>query len=168
MLCMFHCVFAIGVLAYRVFESLRNIEIKPLVVEASGLAIVLLLLVAIAATPSAHTVGAKIPLWGLLFGTLCVWQALVPGRIARSRPLVFLGERSYSIYLWACIIFPLFSATRLNPLLSYPRFLIVLFPAFMALALVGRNRYAHQLILWTSLLLLALFTIRFANWFWVA
>jgi hypothetical protein len=38
----------------------------------------------------------------------------------------------------------------------------------MVLALLGRNRYAHQLITWVSLLLLALFTIRFANWFWVA
>lgn len=75
---------------------------------------------------------------------------------------------SYTLYLWAGILLPLFSATPRNPLLSYPRFLIVLFPAFMVLALVGRNRYAHQLITWTSLLLLALFTIRFANWFWVA
>ena len=75
---------------------------------------------------------------------------------------------SYSIYLWAGILFPLFSATPQNPLLSYPRFLIVLFPAFIALALMGRNRYAHQIITWTSLLLLALYTIRFANWYWVA
>ncbi|MFL5732564.1 MAG: mannosyltransferase family protein [Chloroflexia bacterium] len=75
---------------------------------------------------------------------------------------------SYSLYLWAGIIFPLFSATPHNPLLSYPRFLAVLFPAFIVLALIGRNRYAHQIILWTSLLLLGLYTIRFANWYWVA
>ncbi len=75
---------------------------------------------------------------------------------------------SYNIYLWAGIIFSLFSAAPRNPLLSYPRFLIVLFPAFIALALVGRNRYAHQIITWVSLLLLALYTIRFANWYWVA
>ena len=75
---------------------------------------------------------------------------------------------SYSLYLWAGILFPLFSATPRNPLLSYPRFLIVLFPAFIVLALVGRNRYAHHIIIWVSLLLLALYTIRFANWYWVA
>jgi hypothetical protein len=75
---------------------------------------------------------------------------------------------SYSIFLWAGIIFPLFSATPHNPLLSYPRFVILLFPAFIVLALLGRNRYAHQIILWASVLLLALFTIRFVNWFWVA
>lgn len=75
---------------------------------------------------------------------------------------------SYSIYLWAGIIFPLFSATPYNPLLSYPRFLAVLFPAFIVLALVGRNRYTNQIITWASLLLLALYTIRFVNWYWVA
>lgn len=75
---------------------------------------------------------------------------------------------SYTIYLWAGILFPLFSATPYNPLLSYPRFLLVLFPAFMVLALLGRNRYAHQIILWLSLLLLGLYTIRFVNWYWVA
>lgn len=75
---------------------------------------------------------------------------------------------SYTIYLWAGILFPLFSATPYNPLLSYPRFLLVLFPAFMVLALLGRNRYAHQLIMWASLLLLGLYTIRFVNWYWVA
>ncbi len=75
---------------------------------------------------------------------------------------------SYSIYLWAGILFSLFLPTPRNPLFAYPRYVIVLFPAFMALALLGRNRYAHQVILWVSILLLALFTIRFANWFWVA
>jgi hypothetical protein len=38
----------------------------------------------------------------------------------------------------------------------------------MVLALLGRNRYANQIISWASLLLLALYTIRFVNWFWVA
>ena len=75
---------------------------------------------------------------------------------------------SYTVYLWAGLLMPLFSGTPRNPLLSYPRFAIVLFPAFMALALLGRNRYAHQIILWVSMLLLALYTVRFANWFWVA
>ncbi|HUP27224.1 MAG TPA: hypothetical protein VM409_02230, partial [Chloroflexia bacterium] len=75
---------------------------------------------------------------------------------------------SYNLFLWPGILLPLFSATTHNPLLSYPRFLIVLFPVFIVLALMGRNRYAHQIITWVSLLLLALFTIRFANWYWVA
>ena len=94
------------------------------------------------------------------------------GSLALAVALGLLAVRwlrpSYSIYLWAGIIFPLFSATPLNPLLSYPRFLAVLFPAFMVLSLIGRNRYANQIITWVSLLLLGLYTIRFVNWYWVA
>lgn len=94
-------------------------------------------------------------------GTLLL--ALVVGALA-----VRWLRPSYSIYLWAGIIFPLFTVTPLNPLLSFPRFFVVLFPAFIVLALIGRNRYAHQLITWVSLLLLGLYTIRFVNWYWVA
>lgn len=75
---------------------------------------------------------------------------------------------SYSIFLWAGIIFPLFSATPNNPLLSYPRFLIVLFPMFIVLALLGRNRYVDQIVTWVGIVLLTFFTIRFVNWYWVA
>jgi hypothetical protein len=38
-------------------------------------------------------------IWGAAFAALCVWQALVPGFVAGSRVLSFLGERSFSIYL---------------------------------------------------------------------
>jgi hypothetical protein len=75
---------------------------------------------------------------------------------------------SYSIYLWAGLLLPLFTPASSVPLLSYPRFLIVLFPMFMVMALAGRNRYIHQIITWLSFLLLALYTIRFVNWYWVA
>ena len=46
--------------------------------------------------------------------------------------------------------------------------MIVLFPMFIVMSLGGRNRYVHQVITWVSVLLLALFTIRFVNWYWVA
>jgi hypothetical protein len=75
---------------------------------------------------------------------------------------------SYNIYLWSGILVPLFTPASAVPLLSYPRFLIVLFPMFIVMALAGRNRYIHQIITWLSFLLLALYTIRFVNWYWVA
>jgi peptidoglycan/LPS O-acetylase OafA/YrhL len=40
-----------------------------------------------------------VPLWSLCFAGLTVWQAAAPGRLLASRPLLFLGDRSYSIYL---------------------------------------------------------------------
>ena len=75
---------------------------------------------------------------------------------------------SYNIYLWSGILLPLFTPASAVPLLSYARFLVVLFPIYMVMSLAGRNRYAHQVITWVSILLLALFTIRFVNWYWVA
>jgi hypothetical protein len=74
----------------------------------------------------------------------------------------------HALYLTLGLLFPLFSATPRNPLLSFPRFVLVLFPAFILLAVAGRRPWLHYLILAVSLLLLALYTIRFTNWFWVA
>jgi hypothetical protein len=74
----------------------------------------------------------------------------------------------HSLYLTLGVLFPLFSGTPHNPLLSFPRFMLVLFPAFIVLAVAGRWRPIHYFIAITSALLLALYLIRFANWYWVA
>ncbi len=74
----------------------------------------------------------------------------------------------HALYLSLGLLFPLFSATPHNPLLSLPRFVLVLFPAFILLARAGRVPWLHYIILAGSFLLLGLYTIRFVNWFWVA
>lgn len=53
-------------------------------------------------------------------------------------------------------------------LLSMPRYVAVLFPAFIALAVWSRREWLDHIIVVASLLLLALFTILFVNWYWVA
>ena len=73
-----------------------------------------------------------------------------------------------ALYLTLGVLFPLISGTPHNPLLSYSRQVIVLFPAFIVLAHAGRRRPVHAVIAIASALLLALFLIRFANWYWVA
>jgi hypothetical protein len=75
---------------------------------------------------------------------------------------------SHALYLTLGLLFPLISATPHNPLLSLPRFVLVLFPAFILLARAGRRPWLAYPLLVTSLLLLALYTLRFVNWFWVA
>lgn len=37
--------------------------------------------------------------WSLPFGVLCLWQALYPSRLLRTRPMQWLADRSFSIYL---------------------------------------------------------------------
>jgi peptidoglycan/LPS O-acetylase OafA/YrhL len=91
--------FAIGILAYHVFDALKQRPVGSPRVGAAGTAVTVGLLMMIVLGPLTYVNGANTPLWGLLFGVLCIWQALAPGRVNGSRAFVYLGERSYSIYL---------------------------------------------------------------------
>ena len=64
---------------------------------------------------------------------------------------------------------PLVSMWPVTPLMSIPRFLAVLFPLFMWLALVCRRRArARPVVLVLLGLGLVAFTARYATWHWVA
>lgn len=76
---------------------------------------------------------------------------------------------AYLIYFALAGLLPLFSPANNEPLLSYPRFALLLFPIFMGLAVLGeRWRVLHYFYLFGSAFLLALLFARFANWYWVA
>jgi hypothetical protein len=53
-----------------------------------------------------------------------------------------------------------------NP--SLPRYVLVLFPGFMVLGSMVKNKALHWAIVYFSTMLLALFTAMFATWRWVA
>jgi hypothetical protein len=55
-----------------------------------------------------------------------------------------------------------------SSLMSMPRFALVLFPMFVILALWGGRSWVNTTIVAFSLPLLGLFTVLFANWYWVA
>ncbi|MGH7737918.1 MAG: mannosyltransferase family protein [Candidatus Tyrphobacter sp.] len=71
---------------------------------------------------------------------------------------------SYVAYMGLSILAPMCTAS----LMSMPRFALVLFPMFAILARWGDRPWANNLIVAFSFPLLALFTILFANWYWVA
>jgi hypothetical protein len=52
--------------------------------------------------------------------------------------------------------------------MSMPRFALVLFPMFVMLALWGGRSWVNSAIVAFSLPLLGLFTVLFADWYWVA
>jgi peptidoglycan/LPS O-acetylase OafA/YrhL len=91
--------FAIGVLAYQIFKAAGQRRVSDSVLSIIGFITTIILLFAAVKIPSSASTGMNTPFWGLLFGALCVWQALVPGACNASGPFVYLGERSYSIYL---------------------------------------------------------------------
>ena len=55
-----------------------------------------------------------------------------------------------------------------QPLMSLPRFLVVLFPVFMWLALVCEERRITAAVAAASAVVLGLFVTQFAGWYWVA
>jgi len=50
------------------------------------------------------------------------------------------------------------------PIAALPRYVLVLFPGFMVLGAMVKNKALHWAIIYASTLLLALFTAMFATW----
>jgi hypothetical protein len=71
---------------------------------------------------------------------------------------------SYIAYMALSILVPMSTSN----LLSMPRFALVLFPMFAILARWGERPWVNNVILAFSLPLLGLFTVLFADWYWVA
>jgi hypothetical protein len=87
---------------------------------------------------------------GLMIGVLIGgWRRLKP---------------SYVAYMGLSILMPLCTSS----LMSMPRFALVLFPMFAILALWGGRPRINNAIVALSLPLLGLFTVLFADWYWVA
>ena len=88
-------------------------------------------------------------------------------------PLVVIALRvlplAYGAYTVVALALPLSFPVAAQPLMSLPRFLVVLFPLSMALAsyLAVRPR-ARVGVLAVSALLMAVFVAQFATWHWVA
>jgi Gpi18-like mannosyltransferase len=91
----------------------------------------------------------------LVFTALMV-AVLVAG-FRRLRP-------SYIAYMALSILVPMSTSS----LMSMPRFALVLFPMFVIFALWGRRPAINNAIVAFSLPLLGLFTVLFADWYWVA
>lgn len=71
-------------------------------------------------------------------------------------------------YLLPPLLFPLFQPGAVHPLMSIPRFGIVLFPLFVVLAILLQRRGPLVAYSVVSGLLLVIFTIQFAHWYWVS
>jgi hypothetical protein len=61
----------------------------------------------------------------------------------------------------------LFSLTS-GDLISMPRFVVPMFPGFIALALIGKNRSADRAILIISIILQGVLALMFVKGYWIA
>ncbi len=73
-------------------------------------------------------------------------------------------KASYVAYMGLSVLMPLCTSS----LMSMPRFALVLFPMFAIMALWGGRPRINNAIVALSLPLLGLFTVLFADWYWVA
>ena len=75
----------------------------------------------------------------------------------------------YGAYACAGLLVPLTTASQLMPLYSMPRFVVVLFPLFVALALLLERRPLLQALVVATFSAAQGFAVaRFALWYWVA
>ncbi len=74
----------------------------------------------------------------------------------------------YGIYVLFSVALPLTVYSDKAPLLSLQRFVIVAFPAFMALATVVRTRRATIVTATILAAALVAYVVRWALWYWVA
>jgi hypothetical protein len=97
----------------------------------------------------------------MLFGTLAFAVTAVVG-VARRLPA------AYAVYVVAALALPLSYPVGPQPLMSLPRFCVVLFPLFMWLGAAVQQR-GHTLRVAAAFALgLGLFTTQYASWWFVA
>ena len=77
-------------------------------------------------------------------------------------------RRSYWLFAAGALLLPLSSFIASAPLTSLPRYVLVLFPNFVTLAVLTGNRWAELLTTVVFAAFFALFTILYTNGYWVA
>jgi hypothetical protein len=75
---------------------------------------------------------------------------------------------AYPLYMTLGLLLPLSTPSARWPLLSLPRFTLVLFPMFIALSTLGRSPRVHVAIVVTSSVLLGIALTQWALWQWVS
>jgi hypothetical protein len=97
----------------------------------------------------------------MLFATL-VFAVVACVGVLRRLPL------AYGAWVAASLVLPLTFPVTPQPLMSLPRFVAVLFPVFMWLAVVSDERRSTDLVVAVSALGLGLFTAQYATWHWIS
>jgi hypothetical protein len=99
--------------------------------------------------PSTESIAVMAALVFLLIMTVEVWARL---------------PRVYGVYMLTVVLFSLVG----GDLISLPRFVLPMFPAFIALAQLGKREWADRLILIPSLMLQGVLALMFTKGYWIA
>ncbi len=95
------------------------------------------------------------------------WLIVVP-MLAASVYAAARLRPSYGVYLWAGLLLPLTFAFEDRPLMSMPRFLLPLFPAFWGLALgLERLRLPRTVVFTAGAVGLGILSLLTVNWYYI-
>lgn len=94
------------------------------------------------------------------------WLVVVP-TIALAAWVAIRMRPSYAFYAWTSLLLPLTFIFEARPFMSVPRFTVVVWPIFWALARLGERWNAHTAIVACSVVGLGAFTMLFVNWYWI-
>jgi hypothetical protein len=97
----------------------------------------------------------------MLFGTFLFAVIACAGVLRRLPP-------AYGAWVAVSLLLPLTFPVKPQPLMSLPRFVAVLFPIFMWLALWCEERRATERAVGISAVGLGLFTAQYASWHWIS
>jgi hypothetical protein len=70
------------------------------------------------------------------------------------------------LYMAAMLLVPMTKITADDRLMSMTRYVLVLYPGFMLLALAGERPWVNRFMVYTSIALLGFFTAIFVHWVW--
>jgi peptidoglycan/LPS O-acetylase OafA/YrhL len=91
--------FLFGVLAFRVYANATALAKSTLFIRCVAIASVLAVSLLLLKPGLVPQTGLRMSLIGAAFAAMCLWQAWHPSRWLASRPLAWIADRSYGIYL---------------------------------------------------------------------
>ena len=94
------------------------------------------------------------------------WAVVVPA-LAAAVWVAVKARPAYAVYAWASLLLPLTFIFEARPFMSVPRFTVVIWPIFWALARFAGRWNAHATIVACSAAGLGAFTILYVNWYWI-
>lgn len=95
------------------------------------------------------------------------WLVVVPA-LAAGGWVAVRARPAFSAFAWASLLAPLTLSFPGRPFMSFPRFLLVIFPLFWAPALIaGRRRWVHETVVVVSSAALGIMTVLFVDWYYV-
>jgi hypothetical protein len=95
------------------------------------------------------------------------WLIVIPMLAASGYALVRLRP-AYAVYLWSALLIPLTFVFQDRPLMSMPRFVLPLFPAFWGLALgLERLRIPRSAALVVCAFGLGVLSVLTVNWYYI-